>query len=111
MSINATLLEFIHESHETELGQSFMELPEADKEHRGYAHCAATEFMGSVHSKWGIHYVCLLQPYGASLHTLCAALPRRRLPLPVVKRVVRQMLLALSFLHNRLHVVHAGQSS
>ncbi|KAL1939544.1 hypothetical protein VTO73DRAFT_9855 [Trametes versicolor] len=107
MSINATLLEFVHESHETELGQSFMELPEADKEHRGYAHCAATEFMGSVHSKWGIHYVCLLQPYGTSLHTLCAALPRRRLPLPVVKRVVKQMLLALHFLHNRLHVVHA----
>ncbi|KAH9848006.1 kinase-like protein [Lenzites betulinus] len=106
MSINATLLEFIHETHETEVGQSFVALREADKEHPGYAHCAATSFMGSVHSKWGIHYVCLLQPYGTSLGALCAALPRR-LPLPVVKRVVKQMLLALQFLHNRLHVVHA----
>ncbi|KAL1939542.1 hypothetical protein VTO73DRAFT_9853 [Trametes versicolor] len=107
LSMNATFLEHAHKTHETEVGRSFIQLPEADKAHPGYAYCAATWFQGPAKSKWGTHYVVLFQPYGTSLGALCAALPRRRLPLPVVKRVVKQMLLALSFLHNRLHVVHA----
>lgn len=107
--MNATFLERAHKTHETEVGRSFIELPEADKAHHGYAHCAATWFQGPAKSKWGTHSVFLFHPYGTSLGTLCAALPRRRLPLSVVKRVVRQMLLALSFLHTRLHVVHGGQ--
>ncbi|OJT15379.1 Serine/threonine-protein kinase SRPK [Trametes pubescens] len=106
LSINATFLEFTHETHETEVGQSFLELPQVVKEDPGYAHCATTWLIGSADSKWGIHYVCLLQPCGTSLETLRAGLPRHRLPLSVVKRVIKQMLQALHFLHIRFHVVH-----
>ncbi len=111
LSINATFLEFTHETHETEVGQSFLELPQVVKEDPGYAHCATTWLIGSADSKWGIHYVCLLQPCGTSLETLRAGLPRHRLPLSVVKRVIKQMLQALHFLHTRFHVVHTGRLS
>lgn len=111
MSVYATHVEIRQLSHEAAVARSMVTFQKSDQAHPGYRHCAMigrTFFENSAH---GEHLCSLYAPYGTTLDDLLETSPTGRLPLPAVKTITRQVLLALSFLEYKLQRVHTGQSS
>jgi serine/threonine protein kinase len=79
--------------------------------HPGKIHCTQLfeDFMCEGEKDHGPH-ICL-EILGPDLATFCRRYPSEILPLPLVKRTVQQILLALDFLHRDCRVAHTGKSS
>jgi serine/threonine-protein kinase SRPK3 len=56
----------------------------------------------------GKHLCFVLLPLGASLKTLHDTAPDRILPQPIAKRIVKQILQALVYLHETCRIIHTG---
>ncbi|EIW53781.1 kinase-like protein [Trametes versicolor FP-101664 SS1] len=106
MSVYTTQVEIRQLSHEAAVARSMVTFQKSDQAHPGYRHCAIigrTFFENSAH---GEHLCSLYAPYGTTLDDLLETSPTGRLPLPAVKTITRQVLLALSFLEYKLQRVH-----
>lgn len=111
LSAYATLVEREDLSHEIVVAKSMLSFQKTDRAHPGHKHCAIILRHFVEKSAHGKHLCTVLIPYGTSLRDLLETSPTHRLPLPAVKTITRQVLLALSFLEYKLQRVHTGQSS
>lgn len=77
--------------------------------HPGKIHCISWSNDFSLHSTYGEH-LCLAfgDVLGLSLCDLRRRAPMHVLPLESVRRVFRQVLLALEYLHDYCKIVHTG---
>ncbi|RPD56041.1 kinase-like protein [Lentinus tigrinus ALCF2SS1-6] len=80
--------------------------PEASV-HPGLKHCVVPQTVFTAESPHGTHLCFVTEPFGSTLDELQVGQPGFTFPLHVVKRAVRQTLLALDFLHTELDLVHA----
>lgn len=58
----------------------------------------------------GQHLCFVTKPLGMDLQEVQKAFPDRRMPLPLVRHVVKQLLEGLTFIHDGCGVVHAGKA-
>lgn len=62
-----------------------------------------------VSSPGGHRHTCLIhEPLATSLHELMGAFPDRSLPEELLKTALRQVLIALHFLHSEARLIHTG---
>ncbi len=98
--------------YELEIWRRFRELQYKYKgqppEHPGYQFCADLKIAFTVQSPHGTHLCLVMKPFGSTVDGLQLAQPGLTLPLPVVKSIVKQTLVALDFLHHELGIVHGG---
>ena len=59
----------------------------------------------------GPHLCIVKEPCGPTLATLQETQPYRSFTLPVAKRIIKQTLLALDFIHTTMKRTHVGSSS
>ena len=78
--------------------------------HPGLKHCVVPQTVFTAESPHGTHLCFVTELFGSMLDELQVGQPGFTFPLHVVKRAVRQTLLALDFLHTELKLVHAGAS-
>ncbi|THV01492.1 kinase-like protein [Dendrothele bispora CBS 962.96] len=60
----------------------------------------------NIHGEHGDHLCLVTVPLGPSLLEVCSRLESTCLPVPLVKRVTRQLLEALNILHGQCQIVH-----
>lgn len=83
---------------------------ESDDAHPGKAHVSRMLDHFTHQGPNGAHTCITFDVDGSSLYDLQRALPPdRAFPADLAKRVSRQILLALDFVHRRCGVVHTGQ--
>ncbi|KAI0739028.1 kinase-like domain-containing protein [Daedaleopsis nitida] len=75
--------------------------------HLGHMFCVEPLTAFTADSKHGTHVCFVTKPFGSTIDELQLAQPGLTLPLPVVKLVVKQTLVALHFLHTEIGIVHA----
>ena len=80
----------------------------ADPEHPGYKHCLHLKNSFTAFSFHGPHTCLLTEPLGTSVKMLRMVLPKKVIPVWTVKRIIRQLLLALDYLHTKCDVIHMG---
>lgn len=56
----------------------------------------------------GRHVCLVFKPMGPDMSRLRTLFPKPRLPIPVAKRVSRDLLLSLVFLHDQCGIIHTG---
>ena len=74
--------------------------------HPGWRHVSG--ILGAYTCNDGGNQVIILPLYGEDLYAYCRGEPERRLKLSLVKRIVRQTLLALDYLHSMCGIIHCG---
>jgi serine/threonine-protein kinase SRPK3 len=79
--------------------------------HRGYKHCVTARETFTATSKHGDHLCLVTDPLGSTLASLQISQPKGVFTVPVVKRIIKQCLLALDYLHTECRLVHTGQWS
>lgn len=56
----------------------------------------------------GRHACLVFKPMGPDMSHLRGLFPKSRIPIPVAKRVSRDLLLSLAFLHDHCGIIHTG---
>ncbi|RDX47267.1 kinase-like protein [Lentinus brumalis] len=75
--------------------------------HPGFKHCIEPEAVFTAESPHGTHLCFVEKLSGSTLDELQVGQPGFTFPLPIVKRAIKQILLALDFVHTELKLVHA----
>ena len=79
-----------------------------ESRHPGDVHVLDLLDTFSFNGPLGEHRCLVTDVLGFDLNFFRKAQPNHLVPLPFVKRVVRQVLLGLDFLHTECNIVHAG---
>jgi serine/threonine-protein kinase SRPK3 len=56
----------------------------------------------------GSHISLAVKPMGPNSNTYRRLFPKARIPLPMMKKIATQLLLALDFLHDKCGIIHTG---
>lgn len=83
----------------------------ANVTHPGFPHITPLLFHFTVDSKYGQHAVMCTEALGSDLHSLRVQRPNRRFSLLATKRIVKQILFALDYIHTECGVIHTGKRS
>jgi serine/threonine-protein kinase SRPK3 len=88
--------------------QNLIAVTRTKPDHPGYHHCVT--LMGSMlaKSKHGPHFCLVFEPMGNDLQALQQQQLDRVFPLSATKRIVKQTLLALDYIHTECGLVHTG---
>ncbi|KAI0672598.1 kinase-like domain-containing protein [Trametes maxima] len=108
LSANATLANALKATWELEVNRKINSvMDELDIEDLATSkHCIAVLLTFTEDSIHGMHLGLVYDPFGSSMAQLQAAQPSRSFSLRIVKRFVKQVLIALEFLHSEVGVVH-----
>ncbi|KAI0633931.1 kinase-like domain-containing protein [Trametes polyzona] len=106
LTTNAVRGEWLHYLHDVEMAHRLRLLSLSAKEHPGYKYCARPLHVFEQESAHGKHSCIVYPPYGPDAFNLAMHMPELHLPLAAAKRVTRQVLMALDFLHTTLGIVH-----
>jgi serine/threonine-protein kinase SRPK3 len=79
-----------------------------DSSHRGANHVLGllNEFKHCGPN--GTHICLVFKPMGPDMTKYRRLFSKARIPLPIVKKIATQLLLALAFLHDKCGIVHTG---
>jgi serine/threonine-protein kinase SRPK3 len=77
-------------------------------QHPGHKHCLTLRSAFLATSKHGPHICAVTDVLGSDLRQLQSIQPGGVFSVPVVKRIVKQTLLALDYLHSECKLVHTG---
>ncbi|KAI0633925.1 kinase-like domain-containing protein [Trametes polyzona] len=91
---------------ELQLARRTMRLSQSEMQHPGYKHCAIAQDVFQTNSAYGTHDCVVYIPYGQNLRLFRSSVPGNFYPFSAAKRLIRQVLLALDYMHNVLGVVH-----
>ena len=80
----------------------------ADPAHRGFRHTLAYYDTFEFESAHGAHRCLVTEPLGYGVDYVRKLHEDHRISLSTVKRIVRQVLLGLAYLHEVCGIVHAG---
>lgn len=106
-------------AHATALHQSgtlaeaaFLEhIESTNPRHPGYQHCCRFYETFTEMGPEGRHVCLVMEPLGMNLAEYRQLFPGTQLPLPAVKRVTKQTLLALDYIHVECGIIHSGAVS
>ncbi|KAI0640499.1 kinase-like domain-containing protein [Trametes meyenii] len=109
LNANATLGEALKATWELEVNKKIsLIMDDLDIEDLATSkHCIVVLFTFTEDSVHGTHLGLVYDPFGSSMAQLQAAQPLKSFSLRIVKRFVKQVLIALEFLHNEVGVVHS----
>ena len=79
---------------------------EKNMHHRGYRYCIQLVDVFTCNSRQGLHVCFVTEVLGESVQELRTK-RSGTLPLVLVKRIIKQALLALEYLHDECRVVHS----
>jgi serine/threonine-protein kinase SRPK3 len=85
------------------------ELSRGPKDHRGYKYVARLLDVFEHKGPNGNHVCLVFQAGGPDLDHYRMVFQNCRIPITIAKRMTKQLLLALSFLHDAKRVIHTGQ--
>ncbi|KAG8910694.1 hypothetical protein FRC01_006186, partial [Tulasnella sp. 417] len=102
-------------AHATSLHQAgllgevaFLErIKSTNPQHPGYQHCSRFYETFFEAGAEGAHLCLVMEPLGMDLAAYRQSFPGSKLPLPAVKRLTKQTLLALDYLHLECHIIHS----
>ena len=101
------------ELYELEVWRRFRELRYKNQgkppTHDGFHFCVDQSVAFTAESPHGSHLCLVTKVFGSTVDELQLAQPGLTFPLPVVKSIIKQTLLALDFLHTEVGIVHAGE--
>jgi len=83
----------------------------ANPDHPGYQHCLTLRDAFISYSYHGPHMSLATDVLGSDTLTLRRVQPRRVFSVHVTKRIIKQTLLALDYLHRECGLVHTGTSN
>jgi serine/threonine-protein kinase SRPK3 len=92
-------------SHEYDV---FRRIESANRSHPGFPHCLALRHCFTAYSSVGGHICFVTDVLGSNLQSLRVAQPNQTFSLNVAKRIVKQILLGLDYLHRECGYVHTG---
>lgn len=81
----------------------------ANPKHPGYQHCLTLHDSFICDSHHGPHMSLVFDVLGSNLLSLQRSQPNRVFSVQITKRTVKQVLLALDYLHHDCGLVHRGQ--
>ena len=91
----------------TRIAQDDKQTAKADR-HPGRKFIAPAFDIFRTSSIHGPHLCFVTEPCGLNIEELQLEQPNRQFCLSVVKRIIKQTLLAVDYMHSRLNMVHAG---
>jgi serine/threonine-protein kinase SRPK3 len=106
LTVNATAGILNHFLDELEI---LKKVTTTDSGHAGYKHCITLRDCFVARSKHGPHIRLVTDVLGMDMSELQHS--RGPFPISVVKRIIKQTLLALDYLHRGCHIVHTGELS
>jgi len=90
-----------------------LKIRDADSDHPGRRHVVTMHDYFQHHGPNGAHDCFVFEVLGQTVEALRLQQDRqhdaRRLPIPIVKQISRQLLLGLEYLHSICGVVHTGK--
>jgi hypothetical protein len=92
-------------SHECDV---FRRIESANRSHPGFPHCLALRHYFTAYSSVGGHICFVTDVLGSNLQSLRVAQPNQTFSLNIAKRIVKQILLGLDYLHRECGYVHTG---
>ncbi|KIM91302.1 hypothetical protein PILCRDRAFT_520 [Piloderma croceum F 1598] len=84
----------------------FRRIESANPCHPGFAHCLAIQHCFTVHSSAGGHICFVTDVLGPNMMTLRSAQPNQTFPMSVAKRIIKQILLSVDYLHRECGYIH-----
>ena len=88
----------------------FRRIESANPRHPGFAHCLTIHHCFTLYSSVGGHICFATDVLGPNMMTLRSAQPNQTFPVSVVKRIIKQILLSVDYLHRECGYVHTGNS-
>ena len=88
---------------------SAREVAYANPNHSGYQHCLILHYSFVCDSYHGPHISLVFDVLGSDILSLRRKQPNHAFSLHVTKRIVKQVLLALDYLHRDCSLVHTGE--
>ncbi len=73
----------------------------------GFSHCLTLRHCFTAKSPAGDHICFVTEPLSSSLANLRSS-GQNRFPLPIARRIIKQVLLALDYLHRECRYIHTG---
>lgn len=107
LNLNATASNLYDKTFEA---VTLKKIKKANPSHRGFKHCIALRDTFVEESHHGPHICLVTDPYGSDLGSLTNQQRSRTFPVPLVKRIATQMLLALEYVHDECDTVYIGLS-
>ncbi|KAF7761326.1 hypothetical protein Agabi119p4_10735 [Agaricus bisporus var. burnettii] len=87
----------------------FRKVEHTNPQSPGFKHCLTLQHCFTAESEAGQHICFVTEPLSSSLANLQEP-GQNRYPLPVAKRIIKQVLLALDYLHRECGYIHTGES-
>ena len=86
----------------------FKRIKSANPRHPGLAHCLSIRHCFILRSSAGGHICFATDVLGPNMITLRSAQPNQTFPVSVAKRIIRQILLSVDYLHCEFGYIHTG---
>jgi serine/threonine-protein kinase SRPK3 len=86
----------------------FRRIESANPRHPGFAHCLSIQRCFILRSSAGGHICFATDVLGPNMMTLRSAQPNQTFPVSVAKRIIKQILLSVDYLHRECGYVHTG---
>jgi serine/threonine-protein kinase SRPK3 len=80
----------------------------ADPTHPGFRHNLHLLDQFHIHGPNGNHMCLVTELLGEGLDRYAKRFPRGRLPIKSVKTIIRQVIMAVSYLHEKCNILHTG---
>jgi serine/threonine-protein kinase SRPK3 len=78
--------------------------------HLGAGHILGLSDEFVHHGPHGNHLCLVFKAMGPDMSKYRRLFPKQRIPVPLMKQISRQLLLALSYLHDTCHAIHTGKT-
>ena len=89
----------------------FKRVTDTNKDHPGYPHCLTLRGKFLARSKHGPHICMVTDVLGSDMVDLRRSQPKSVFGISATKRIIKQTLQALHYLHNECHLVHTGEDA
>jgi serine/threonine-protein kinase SRPK3 len=86
----------------------FKRIESANPHHPGFAHCLAMQRCFILQSSAGGHICFATDVLGPNMMTLRSAQPNHTFPVSIAKRIIKQILLSVDYLHRECGYIHTG---
>ena len=86
----------------------FRRIESANPHHPGFLHCLAIQRCFTLYSPAGGHICFATDVLGPNMMSLRSSQPNQTFPVSVAKRIIKQILLSVDYLHRECGYVHTG---
>lgn len=107
LNVEATAGVLYEQLHEV---KSLLLITDTDPAHPGRRHCLQLRNAWATFSHWGPHICIVTNVLGTDIMRLRAMQPDRAFTVATTKRIIKQTLIALDYIHTKCGLVHTGEN-